>query len=162
MTFSIFFLFFGFIHLFFILFLPNLGKSETFSISDCDSFSASLVISDRGGGGAGRAAAPPLFWAPAPTFCKSNTMILFLFSILNMKKLFSIVSPPTFHLAPRSLVIDGCDLFPLTFFFFFYLKTTFATLFFTAGWVFYIHSLKGHPGKGAMNIQTRGSCVIFI
>ena len=34
---------------------------------------------------------------------KSNTMILFLFSIFNMKKLFSIVSPPTFHLAPRSL-----------------------------------------------------------
>ena len=30
-------------------------------------------------------------------------MILFLFSIFNMKKLFSIVSPPTFHLAPRSL-----------------------------------------------------------
>ena len=24
---------------------------------------------DRGGGGAGRAAAPPLFYAPAPTFC---------------------------------------------------------------------------------------------
>ena len=24
---------------------------------------------DRGGGGAGRAAAPPLFCAPAPTFC---------------------------------------------------------------------------------------------
>ena len=34
---------------------------------------------------------------------KSNTRILFLFSIFNMKKLFSIVSPPTFHLAPRSL-----------------------------------------------------------
>ena len=32
-----------------------------------------------------------------------NTMILFLFSIFNVKKLFSIVSPPTFHLAPRSL-----------------------------------------------------------
>ena len=32
-------------------------------------------------------------------------MILFLFSIFNMKKLFSIVSPPTFHLAPRSLVL---------------------------------------------------------
>ena len=31
-------------------------------------------------------------------------MILFLFSIFNMKKSFSIVSPPTFHLAPRSLV----------------------------------------------------------
>ena len=30
-------------------------------------------------------------------------MILFLFSIFNMKKLFSIVSPPTFHLVPRSL-----------------------------------------------------------
>ena len=58
---------------------------------------------DRGGGGAGRAAAPPLFCAPAPTFWKSNTMILFLFSIFNMKKLFSIVSPPTFHLAPRPL-----------------------------------------------------------
>ena len=96
---------------------------------------------DRGGGGAGRATAPPLFWAPAPTFCKSNTMILFLFSILNMKKLFSIVSPPTFHLAPRSLVIDGCDLFPLTFFFL--SKNNFCdTFFFTAGWVFYIHSLK--------------------
>ena len=58
---------------------------------------------DRGGGGAGRAAAPPLFCAPAPTFGKSHTMILFLFSIFNMKKLFSIVSPPTFHLVPRSL-----------------------------------------------------------
>ena len=34
---------------------------------------------------------------------KSNTMILFLFSIFNIKKLFSVVSPPTFHLAPRSL-----------------------------------------------------------
>ena len=32
-------------------------------------------------------------------------MILFLFSIFNMKKLFSIVSPPTFHLAPRPLFI---------------------------------------------------------
>ena len=117
---------------------------------------------DRGGGGASRATAPPLFWAPAPTFCKSNTMILFLFSILNMKKLFSTLSPPTFHLAPRSLVIDGCDLFPLTFFFL--SKNNFCdTFFFTAGWVFYIHSLKGHPEKGAMNIQTRGSCcVIFI
>ena len=30
-------------------------------------------------------------------------MILFLFSIFNVKELFSIVSPPTFHLAPRSL-----------------------------------------------------------
>ena len=30
-------------------------------------------------------------------------MILFLFSIFNMNKLFSVVSPPTFHLAPRSL-----------------------------------------------------------
>ena len=30
-------------------------------------------------------------------------MILFLFSIFNMKTLFSTVSPPTFHLAPRSL-----------------------------------------------------------
>ena len=36
---------------------------------------------------------------------KSNTRILFLFSIFNMRKLFSIVSPPTFHLAPRSLQI---------------------------------------------------------
>ena len=36
----------------------------------------------------------------------TNTMILFLlflFSIFNMKKIFPIVSPPTFHLAPRSL-----------------------------------------------------------
>ena len=32
-------------------------------------------------------------------------MILFLFSIFNMKTLFSIVSPPTFHLAPRSLLL---------------------------------------------------------
>ena len=39
---------------------------------------------------------------------KSNTMILFLFSIFNMKKIFSIVSPPTFHLAPRSLDIYLC------------------------------------------------------
>ena len=31
--------------------------------------------------------------------------VLFLFSIFNMKKLFSIVSPPTFHLTPRSLYI---------------------------------------------------------
>ena len=30
-------------------------------------------------------------------------MIVFFFSIFNMKKIFSIVSPPTFHLAPRSL-----------------------------------------------------------
>ena len=28
-----------------------------------------LYDRDRGGGGAGRAAAPPLFCAPAPTFC---------------------------------------------------------------------------------------------
>ena len=63
------------------------------------------LFRDRGGGGAGRAAAPPLFCAPAPTFWKSNTMILFLFSIFNMKKLFSIVSPPTFHLAPRPLLL---------------------------------------------------------
>ena len=35
---------------------------------------------------------------------KSDTRILFLFSIFYMKKLFSIVSPPTFHLAPRSLI----------------------------------------------------------
>ena len=34
-------------------------------------------------------------------------MILFLFSIFNMKKLFSIVSPVTFHLAPRSLPWDA-------------------------------------------------------
>ena len=34
-------------------------------------------------------------------------MILFLFSIFNMKKLFLIVSPPTFHLAPRSMVLLG-------------------------------------------------------
>ena len=27
------------------------------------------MLRDRGGGGAGRAAAPPLFCAPAPTFC---------------------------------------------------------------------------------------------
>ena len=78
-----------------------------------------------------------------------------------MKKLFSIVSPPTFHLAPRSLVIDGCDLLPLTFFF--YLKTTFATLFFSllAGYFIY----KGHPGKEnhvRRKEQTRRSCVIFI
>ena len=33
-------------------------------------------------------------------------MILFLFSIFNMKKLFSIVSPPTFHLAPRPLCLN--------------------------------------------------------
>ena len=33
-------------------------------------------------------------------------MILFLFSIFNMKKSFSIVSPPTFHLAPRSLLLE--------------------------------------------------------
>ena len=32
-------------------------------------FSQNVVIRDRGGGGAGRAAAPPLFCAPAPTFC---------------------------------------------------------------------------------------------
>ena len=38
---------------------------------------------------------------------KSNTMILCLFSIFNMNKLFSIVSPPTFHLAPRSLTLQG-------------------------------------------------------
>ena len=31
--------------------------------------------------------------------------LLFLFSIFNMKKIFSIVSPPTFHLAPRSLFV---------------------------------------------------------
>ena len=37
------------------------------------------------------------------TETNQNTMILFLFSIFNMKKSFSIVSPPTFHLAPRSL-----------------------------------------------------------
>ena len=30
--------------------------------------------------------------------------VLFLFSIFNMKKLFSIVSPPTFHLTLRSLL----------------------------------------------------------
>ena len=37
------------------------------------------------------------------TETNQNTMILLLFSISNMKKSFSIVSPPTFHLAPRSL-----------------------------------------------------------
>ena len=40
-------------------------------------------------------------------------MIQFLFSIFNMKKLFSIVSPPTFHLAPRSL--NNRDLSPIKF-----------------------------------------------
>ena len=30
---------------------------------------------DRGGGGAGRAAAPPLFCAPAPTFCAKRKII---------------------------------------------------------------------------------------
>ena len=30
--------------------------------------------------------------------------LLFLFSIFNMKKIFPIVSPPTFHLAPRPLL----------------------------------------------------------
>ena len=30
---------------------------------------------DRGGGGAGRAAAPPLFCAPAPTFCAKGKII---------------------------------------------------------------------------------------
>ena len=34
----------------------------------------------------------------------TNTMILFLFSIFNMKKPFSIVSPPIFRLASQSLV----------------------------------------------------------
>ena len=29
----------------------------------------SILLRDRGGGGAGRAAAQPLFCAPAPTFC---------------------------------------------------------------------------------------------
>ena len=77
----------------------------------CTSFTSVIngqaysLVRDRRGGGAGRAAAPPLFCAPAPTFGKSNTMILFLFSIFNMKKLFSIVSPPTFHLVPRSLLV---------------------------------------------------------
>ena len=37
---------------------------------------------------------------------KSNR-ILFLFPIFNMKKLFSIVSPPTFHLAPQSLMSNS-------------------------------------------------------
>ena len=32
---------------------------------------------DRGGGGAGRAAAPPLFCAPAPTFCAKGKIIKF-------------------------------------------------------------------------------------
>ena len=35
-------LIFLFIHLLIILFLPNLGNSEPFSISDCDSSSASF------------------------------------------------------------------------------------------------------------------------
>ena len=37
------------------------------------------------------------FFAPLP---QSNSMILFLFSIFNMKKLFSIVSPPTLLRGP--------------------------------------------------------------
>ena len=39
------------------------------------------------------------------TETNQNTVVLFFFSIFNMKKLFSIVSPPTFHLAPRSPAI---------------------------------------------------------
>ena len=46
------------------------------------------------------------YWIKSAKSCdrnKSNTMILSLFSIFNMKKIFSIVSLPIFHLAPRSL-----------------------------------------------------------
>ena len=42
------------------------------------------------------------------TETNQNTMILFLFSIFDTKKSFSIVSPPTFHLAPRSLKYGPC------------------------------------------------------
>ena len=34
-----------------------------------------ILYRDRGGGGAGRAAAPPLFCAPAPTFCAKGKII---------------------------------------------------------------------------------------
>ena len=43
-------------------------------ILSCDTIplSAPTIYRDRGGGGAGRAAAPPLFCAPAPTFRAKN------------------------------------------------------------------------------------------
>ena len=60
---------------------------------------------DRGGGGAGRAAAPPLFCAPAPTFCKSNTMILFLFFDFQYEKIIFNCQPS--HFSPCSAVPVG-------------------------------------------------------
>ena len=39
------------------------------AVSSCHDFIVFPIYRDRRGGGAGRAAAPPLFCAPAPTFC---------------------------------------------------------------------------------------------
>ena len=69
------------------------------------------VYRDRGGGGAGRAAAPPLFCAPAPTFCESNTMILFLFFDFQCEKIIFNCQPS--HLSPcfavPGVVMDSRD-----------------------------------------------------
>ena len=67
-------------------------------ISYCNNLSAFYTHRDLG---AGSRAEPPHHFCALPP--QSNTMILFLFSIFKMKKLFSIVSPPTFHLALQSL-----------------------------------------------------------
>ena len=48
---------------------------------------------DRGGGGAGRAAAPPLFCAPAPTFCAKGKIIKLKKKKKDLKQVFSVHIP---------------------------------------------------------------------
>ena len=50
------------------------------------------LIRDRGGGGADRAAAPPLFCAPAPTFCAKGKIIK-LKKKKDLKQVFSVHIP---------------------------------------------------------------------
>ena len=79
------------------------GGFSSYVASDADVLRSNVTSQNRdGGGGAGRAAAPPLFCAPAPTFCKSNTMILFLFFDFQYEKIIFNCQPS--HFSPCSAV----------------------------------------------------------
>lgn len=146
LTFKIFsFLFFRFTYL--CLFSLNLEESETFSISDCDSFFRILRNKPR------------------------STTDLNLHFIWNNDASFIIMFACYFFLDATSfinfyffLVMDGCNLFPLNYTF--WSKTQLFQHFFftTAGYSMYIPkclSWKKKTTQDARNIRTRGSYAIF-